>query len=289
MKNYLSVKILILVLFSLNGALVLAQEFNFEPPFFRASWSVESSLFDCRVSQQIPGFGEARFQHRAGEALGFQLIDFSKQLDFSEVALSLQPAIWNDKDRVRELGAVDLGQGLSRDMSLLLMSELRSRMMPEFQGMAAYDPEQNIKVLLSPINFAEAFEAYQVCALSLLSVNFDQVQRSTLYWELEVRELNDEAKVTLERIAVYANADPSILSVEVASYTDTSGSNIFNQEISEDRAENVVSYLVAQGVEPSMIVSTAHGESREYLIHDPETSEAMKNENRRVIIVLSQR
>ena len=110
-----------------------------------------------------------------------------------------------------------------------------------------------------------------------------------MYWELEVRELNDEAKVTLERIAVYANADPSILSVEVASYTDTSGSNIFNQEISEDRAENVVSYLVAQGVEPSMIVSTAHGESREYLIHDPETSEAMKNENRRVIIVLSQR
>ena len=39
----------------------------------QSRWDLESSKFNCRMSQKIPLFGEAVFDHQAGEQIRFVL------------------------------------------------------------------------------------------------------------------------------------------------------------------------------------------------------------------------
>ena len=267
---------------------VHAQTLNYTPPLNKADWLVESSVLECRLIQSIPDLGEAHFQHRAGESLNFQLYDFSEQLNKTTVALRSVGATWNTQAVEKDLGFVNLTYRLDSNLSLRLMTELLAAMMPTFQGAALHSPSQAVEVALSPVNFKSAFDAYQRCSIALLPVNFDQVCTTTLYWGVEVRELNNEAMAALDNVATYAIADSAITRLQIDSYTDTSGSTNHNQKISEERATNVVNYLVSKGVDAETITSKAHGEQKEFLIYDPESTDEERDLNRRLVIVMIQ-
>ena len=71
--------------------------------------------------------------------------------------------------------------------------------------------------------------------------------------------------------------------VEVSGHTDSIGSDAVNQRISEQRAQAVASYLVAQGVQPARIETVGMG--KRFPIADNAT-EAGRSMNRRVEIRL---
>ena len=50
--------------------------------------------------------------------------------------------------------------------------------------------------------------------------------------------------------------------VEIASHTDSRGSATSNQDLSERRAQSVVNYLMAKGINPSQLVAKGYGENR---------------------------
>ena len=50
--------------------------------------------------------------------------------------------------------------------------------------------------------------------------------------------------------------------VNVDGHTDTTGSNQLNQNLSQQRANNVASYLIEQGVQGQRMIVTGYGESR---------------------------
>lgn len=275
-----------LLLFAALIQSVHAQTLKYTPPLNKADWLVESSVLECRLIQSIPRFGEAHFQHRAGESLNFQLHDFSEQLNKSTVALRSVAATWNRQATEQDLGLVNLTSRLDTNLSLRIMTELLAVMMPTFQGAALHSPSQVVKVAMSPVNFKSAFDAYQRCSLALLPVNYDQVRTTTLYWDVEARELNDEAMAALDNVASYAIADSTITGLKIDSYTDTSGSTNRNQNLSEERAANVVDYLVSKGVDVDSMISKAHGEEKEFLIYDPESDNEERELNRRLVIVM---
>lgn len=265
-----------------------AQTLSYTPSLSKADWLAESSIYECRLIQSIPRFGEAHFQHRAGESLNFQLHDFSEQLNKTTVVLRSVAAAWNTQATELDLGLVNLNSRMDSDLSLRIMTELLAVMMPTFQGTGAHSPNQAVKVAMSPVNFKSAFEEYQRCSRTLLPFNYDQVGTTTLYWDLEVEELSDEAMAALDNIATYANADSAITGLKIDSYTDTSGSDETNQVFSENRAANVVKYLLSRGVDGDSIVSEAHGEQDEFLIYDSESSPEEHKLNRRLVIVMLQ-
>ncbi len=52
------------------------------------------------------------------------------------------------------------------------------------------------------------------------------------------------------------------VTVELASHTDSRGTKESNRELSERRAQAVVNYLIAKGVNASQLVAKGYGESR---------------------------
>lgn len=67
--------------------------------------------------------------------------------------------------------------------------------------------------------------------------------------------------------------------VEISGHTDSSGSDAYNQRLSERRAEAVKAYLVTQGVSADKMITVGYGESRP--IASNKTS-AGRTRNRRV-------
>jgi outer membrane protein OmpA-like peptidoglycan-associated protein len=91
------------------------------------------------------------------------------------------------------------------------------------------------------------------------------------------------AREKLAKISGIVLAYPS-LKLAVEGNTDSVGTEAFNQELSEHRAEGVRSYLTQQGVPESSTTATGFGKNRPIASND--TSEG-RQQNRRVELVVS--
>jgi outer membrane protein OmpA-like peptidoglycan-associated protein len=86
----------------------------------------------------------------------------------------------------------------------------------------------------------------------------------------------------VRRIAQYLNEFPD-RPIEVAGHTDSVGSAAFNQQLSEQRAQDVASLLEANGVDSSRIKVKGYGEWKPIA---PNANVAGRQQNRRVEIIL---
>ncbi|NWF37853.1 OmpA family protein [Mariprofundus sp. NF] len=78
---------------------------------------------------------------------------------------------------------------------------------------------------------------------------------------------HDSARLTPAATAILDNAVKTLqrrssIKVEVAAHTDSSGSNEYNQALSDRRAASVMNYLGTHGVSASRLTSKGYGESQ---------------------------
>ena len=85
----------------------------------------------------------------------------------------------------------------------------------------------------------------------------------------------------LDRLANAAQYNPAGLRLEIAGYTDNTGSRAHNMKLSQARAESVMNYLISKGVPASSM--TAKGYGPQFPIDTNATPEGRAN-NRRVVL-----
>ena len=89
---------------------------------------------------------------------------------------------------------------------------------------------------------------------------------------------NSSARLDDATATLLKNSD---LRVEVAGYTDSSGSAAYNQNLSGRRAQSVLDYLVSHGVDAGMLSARGYGESNSIASN---ATAAGRAENRRVTL-----
>ena len=92
--------------------------------------------------------------------------------------------------------------------------------------------------------------------------------------------LKPEFRATLTQVAQSMNEYPNSL-IDVYGHTDSTGSDAYNQTLSENRARTVANYLISQGVSAARIRSQGFGETLPVASND--TAEG-RTKNRRVEI-----
>lgn len=91
-----------------------------------------------------------------------------------------------------------------------------------------------------------------------------------------------ESYAELNRLTELMEANPSV-KVEIAGHTDNVGGDVPNQELSQDRAEAVRSYLLSKGISSIRLRAKGYGKARPVA---PNTTEDGKAQNRRVEFVI---
>jgi OmpA-OmpF porin, OOP family len=96
-------------------------------------------------------------------------------------------------------------------------------------------------------------------------------------------ELTPQSRPLLARVAADLAKHPD-LRVEVQAHTDSSGSDSYNLQLSQRRAEAVRDYLVTQGVPPRQVEARGYGEAGP--IADNATAEGRARNRRAVMSVI---
>lgn len=267
----------------------LAAALTYEAGFNQAEWRLELSPFECRMWQPIPYFGDAVFSHRAGEHQQFYLQPTRKALKPGQASLVSRAPAWDEGRKGNEMGAVEVTDSRARPVQLdkqrayQLLHALYDGMSPVFTRTAWYDESEMIDLALSSVNFRRAYSQYRDCLANLLPVNFEQINRSRVHFYTAKWDLTPSSLHTLENVVKYAKADSSITGFFIDGHTDSVGRRLANLELSKKRAEAVTAYLVAHGVDASLITTRYHGE-RYPVVNNSTTANRAKN--RRVTIRL---
>ena len=102
-------------------------------------------------------------------------------------------------------------------------------------------------------------------------------------FEFDKAVITPAGQQKLDAAAATLAANPTV-EVSVEGHTDSVGSDVYNQGLSERRAKAAVAYLVAKGVAPARMKAVGYGESKPAASNDTAAGRAS---NRRVDLVVT--
>jgi OOP family OmpA-OmpF porin len=111
------------------------------------------------------------------------------------------------------------------------------------------------------------------------------IELEGVHFDFDKATLKPEAKAVLDEAAALLAKHERVV-VEVAGHTDSTGSEAYNQKLSERRANAVQDYLVSKGVRASRLSAKGYGESMPVASNDTKAGRA---ENRRVELIVLDR
>jgi outer membrane protein OmpA-like peptidoglycan-associated protein len=101
-----------------------------------------------------------------------------------------------------------------------------------------------------------------LCNIEMEKVRMDKrIALQNIYYDYNKSNIRSDAAKELDKAVQLMVANPSI-SVELGSHTDARGSDVYNQTLSQQRAESAVAYIISEGVDKSRITAKGYGESQ---------------------------
>ncbi len=254
-----------------------------------SEWRFIGSLMKCELSHEIPQFGVGQFTRIAGQELTFQVTSFQNiPVEVEALIRELSPS-WKHERPDPLTSPVKLKQGLrpvglKRQKASWLLASLAKGQMPSFDFLDWDDTRKTVHVRLSPVNFQKPYREFKKCLKQISNEGFDDYRNYEVYFELDVHVLNEEQKARLQRLAEYVRADRSITQISIDGHADDQGTHRYNRKLSRRRAESVVRYLIAAGVNTKQLEKHAYGETRPKVRGRSESARAL---NRRAHIRLA--
>lgn len=112
----------------------------------------------------------------------------------------------------------------------------------------------------------------------------DVLRLDNVYYETDKHELTPGSRIALDTTLVQMLKENPNLKIEIRSHTDDVGTDAYNKNLSQRRAEGVVKYLISKGIEKERLIASGYGESKPLLPNrNPDGSDNPKNreKNRR--------
>lgn len=276
-----------LIAWALLGALfvvssVEASTIRYGVFFEDPRWQAMESPIQCELYQDIPSYGRAVFQAKAGYEEGFVVERFSESRQVGKAVLAINPPPWRHHEESQVLGKISLHPGdtpfrLNRDTASRLQDSLN---LGWFVSISYPTSTRNTVLLgISPLNFKMAHRKYLDCLEQLLPFKIDELDSMTIQFSAESTHLTDETKAALERYCQYVKAELPFSKIVLSGYSDNNGTAQQNIRNSAERVTAIKNFLVKNGIPNDKIQTFAFGDSNPIAMNDTQAGRA---KNRRV-------
>lgn len=152
----------------------------------------------------------------------------------------------NQKAVARDDGSFDFK--LDRGVRYVMMAGAKGYLneKQEFKSdIAEEDVEYGIDFILSAIDKPQVIE--------------------NIFYDFDKATLRDESKQALDEMAAILKENPNVC-IEMASHTDRWGSDEYNVDLSNRRAQSVVDYLIEAGISPDRLRPQGYGETKPKIV-----------------------
>jgi OmpA-OmpF porin, OOP family len=99
-----------------------------------------------------------------------------------------------------------------------------------------------------------------------------------IFFDIDRYDLKDKSLTELTKMLGFLRENPSV-QVEISGHTDNSGSEAYNLQLSEKRAQSVYNYLIENGVSETQLTTRGYGSQQPIADNSTETGRQM---NRRI-------
>jgi outer membrane protein OmpA-like peptidoglycan-associated protein len=82
-----------------------------------------------------------------------------------------------------------------------------------------------------------------------------------IYYDFDRAEIREDAALELDKLVQIMLDNPRI-KIELSSHTDSRGSDAYNLDLSQRRAESAVAYIVSKGIDPGRMTARGYGARR---------------------------
>jgi outer membrane protein OmpA-like peptidoglycan-associated protein len=288
MKKYLFALNSILFILSFAASANL-REYNASVE--NSQWSLgEQTRLLCELKHPIPGYGTASFVTEASKQLNLEffldMLRLPNRYDFATV-YSVPPK-WMPGVPQKTIGSMSLRKQYDGDLpsesAWEMLTELEKGYWPTIHYQDWNNRHDSVAVALNASNFDPYYLAFSECVANLLPFSFEDIAYTVLSYKKSSVELTNYSKRRLDMIGDYLKEDIDLELVLLDGYSDSYGGSWTNEQLSIRRAQEIGDYFAAQGVDPTRIEVTGHGEKRHVSPNDNELSRA---KNRRVVIQLA--
>jgi outer membrane protein OmpA-like peptidoglycan-associated protein len=268
---------------------VSARATIFSSSMAEAEWQVNASVFECSLTHPVPAFGSAVFARRAGEPEVFRLQQKKRLLPEGTAELQAALPPWRSDYHVALLASVTVAASNNEAVRLdaararEMQAELDAGRRLIFVAPSAQPEQSSVRVILEPVRFRGSLKDYRDCLTRLLPVNFDQAERTSIYFAEQNDTLSAVELRKLDVLIRYVKADRSVKQIVIDGHTDSVGIRPENLEVSKARAEMIANYLIERGIPAGNLLTRWHGER--YPIVSNQTP-AGRVQNRRVTLRL---
>lgn len=233
----------------------------------KAKWRTSGDRLECRLSQDIPGYGKATFRHHSLQPLEFRVSSNYTPRKASQALLFVSPTNWKPYGNRSVLGRVPLSTQkdsivVPEDWAYRLSLELREGMEAVWSHSDLADGKDIVTARVLPILFEDAWRDFQLCGQRLIDYGYSDVRFSAFYFSKKSMRLSDKERSELDRLAEYVSLDTDFQYIKINSHTDSRGVRGKNLAISKKRANTIKQYLVKKGVNPRRFVIVAQGEKK---------------------------
>ena len=253
-----------------------------------AKWRTSGNRLECRLSQEIPGYGKATFRLHSLESMEFRVSSNYIPRKDSQALVFVRPTSWKKYANQSILGRVPLSPQkdvlvVPEDWAYRMALELREGMEAVWSHSDWADSRDIVTAKVLPIRFESAWRDFERCNENLIDYGYNDVRFTAFYFGKKSMRLSRKEKSYLNKLAEYVLLDTDYQYIKINSHTDSRGVRGKNLAISKRRANMVKNYLVNKGVNPKNFVIVARGEKKPKYNNRTKSGRA---KNRRVEIIL---
>jgi peptidoglycan-associated lipoprotein len=106
-----------------------------------------------------------------------------------------------------------------------------------------------------------------------------------IYYDLDKYNIRSDAAVELDKLVQILKDNPT-LNIELASHTDARATDAYNMNLSQQRAQSAVNYLISRGIDADRLTAKGYGE-RQLIVQNAKTEEEHQRNRRTEFTVLS--
>lgn len=168
-----------------------------------------------------------------------------------------------ENSQVRVQGAVDTTMTSDLNGEMIIPHYKLTPLSVAFSKPAYFTYKENVSLnkLGKPDTTGQVI-TYNFTKLMDPIVKNKEIVLENIYYDYDRWNIRPDARPILDSLANLLQDNPEIIKIELTSHTDCRGSEEYNEDLSQKRAESAVEYLVRAGVSPDRMVARGYGESQ---------------------------